>query len=88
MDDYELVEPFDIDNGELDEVDSPMAFCLGVEWGMFRACLNGGKPFTTLCLSLNTARLTALCERNGRFVETHNECEGWDVIIVGGKIHD
>ena len=34
--DYELVEPFETNENSLKEVNSEIAFTLGVEWQMFR----------------------------------------------------
>ena len=81
---YELVEPFDIDDDSLDGVTAKEAFALGVEWLMFRRHLQGGQPFKVLCLSNNASRLVKLAERHNRFVEDRRTgCEGWSEVWVG-----
>lgn len=85
MSEYGLVEPFDCDD--------PM-FCLGVEWEMFRQRLNAtAEPFTMTISKSNAERLSAMCERRGRFVEVQpcpiaegfaaDHFEEWRVIMVG-----
>src|SRR5579859_3082891 len=66
---FQLVEPFDIDDGSLHQCSPEYAFCLGVEWLLFRQQLSTGKPFKTVCLSGNVRRFVALAERHRRFVE-------------------
>ena len=80
---FEIVEPFDTDNGELDGLSGRTCFCLGVEWCTFYCSLKSGKPFTTLVLEPNASRLVALAERHNRFVEHHKQCAGWVRITVG-----
>jgi hypothetical protein len=82
---HELVEPFDIDDGTIDGLSSQLCFALGVEWGNFRARIIAGEQFTDLCLSANAPRLAALAERHGRFVEHHQQCDGWSEIFVGAS---
>jgi len=82
--DYELVEPFETNDNSLKEVNSEIAFTLGVEWQMFRQRLKTGRPFQTLCLSLNTNRLVKMAERQRRFVEDRpTPWAGWSEIWVG-----
>jgi hypothetical protein len=78
-----LVEPFEIDNGELDGLRPQECFALGVEWQMFRSQLQSGKPFTTLVLASNADRLTKLAERSQRFVESRPASDGWANLTVG-----
>ena len=80
---YSLVEPFEIDNGELDNLTPQECFSLGVEWQIFRTQLSEGNPFTSLVLSNNAGRLTALAERAQRFVEARPANDGWALITVG-----
>lgn len=79
---YGLVEPFDCDE---------LAFCLGVEWEMFRRRLAADKPFTDQIHTANAERLTKMCERHGRFAESISlgtidgvNYDEWTRIIVGG----
>jgi len=82
--DYELVEPFETNDNSLREVNSEIAFTLGVEWQMFRQRLKTGRPFQTLCLALNTNRLVKMAERQRRFVEDRpTPWAGWSEIWVG-----
>jgi hypothetical protein len=77
MTDHTLVEPFEIDNGELDGLRAQECFALGVEWAMFRDRLRTGRPFTLLVLANNAERLTKLAERSRRYVENRPASDGW-----------
>jgi hypothetical protein len=79
-----LVEPFDIDGEGLDGIRAQECFALGVEWQIFRSRLQNGRPFTTLVLANNSARLTKLAERSQRFVESRPASDGWAELTVGG----
>jgi hypothetical protein len=83
MPEYGLIEPFEVDGGELDGLRPQEIFALGVEWEMFRRRLVSGHPFTVYALSNNAGRLNKLAERSGRFVETRPAKEGWSLITVG-----
>lgn len=84
---FELVEPFDIDDGSLKGLTPEYAFALGVEWVFFRQQLETGKPFKTLCLPQNTKRLVAMAERHRRFVEDRQTASvDWTEIWVGDSI--
>jgi hypothetical protein len=51
---------------------------------MFRQRLKTGRPFQTLCISLNTSRLVKMAERQRRFVEDRpTPWAGWSEIWVG-----
>lgn len=63
---YELVEPFDVDNGELDGVRQQVVFCLGVEWQMISALLNAGGPIRRTIHTENVSRIKRMCIRRGR----------------------
>jgi hypothetical protein len=83
---HELIEPFDTDDGSLDDLHCGECFALGVEWERFRQRLKTGKPFTDLCLANNAARLCAMAERQQRFVEHRpSGTAGWAEITVGGQ---
>jgi hypothetical protein len=84
---YELIEPFDIDDGSLEGISPKEAFALGVEWLMFRRRLQSGQPFKIWCLSNNAARLVKLAERHNRFVEDRQTgCDGWSEVWVGDYV--
>jgi len=84
---YEPVETFDMDDVSLVDLSPQLAFILGVEWQTFREKLKSGRPFTTLCLPQNTARLVKMAEHHDRFVEDRpNVFVGWTEIFVGDTI--
>lgn len=80
---YELVEPFDIDNGELRGVSAEKAFCLGVEFYMFRQRLVDEDRFHDYVCKENAKRLQRMAERHGRFVEYHRYDDQWCKMFVG-----
>jgi hypothetical protein len=84
---FELVEPLDTAKGSMKGISAEYAFAMGVEWHIFRQRLLEGKPFTTLCLPENAARLVKMAERHSRFVEDRQiGCVGWTQIWVGDTI--
>jgi hypothetical protein len=84
---HELIEPFDVDDGQLDGIAPHEAFAMGAEFAMFRRLLVSSEPFTRLCLASNADRLVKMVERRGRFVEDRpTNCEGWREIWVGDFI--
>jgi hypothetical protein len=81
---FQLVEPFEIDNGSLAGLSPEYIFTMGVEWAMFRQKLSEGTPFTVLCLPENSERLIRMAERKNRFVEDRQTgCAGWTEVWVG-----
>jgi hypothetical protein len=81
------VEPFNAGGGSLSGVNPEIAFSLGVEWQMFRQRLQTGRPFKTLCLSMNTNRLVKMAEHQRRFVEDRpTPWAGWSEIWVGDSL--
>jgi len=84
---YDLVEPFDMDDATLVDISPQLAFVLGVEFQVFREKLKSGRPFTTLWLPQNTARLVKMAEHHERFFEDRpNIFAGWTEIFVGDTI--
>ena len=84
---YELVEPFDMDDATLADLSPQLAFILGVEYQILREKLKSGRPFTTLCLPQNAARLVKMAEHHERFVEDRPRVfAGWTEIFVGDEI--
>lgn len=63
---YELIEPFDIDDGQLDGVRPQVVFSLGVEWEMLRQELDAGREMKRTIHAENLARFVKMCERRGR----------------------
>ena len=85
--DFGLIEPFEIDSGELAGITPEYAFALGVEWAMFRERLSKKTPFTFLCLPENRTRFVRMAERHRRFVEDRQTaCVDWFQIWVGDFI--
>jgi hypothetical protein len=83
---WAVVEPFDIDDGSLENVSQAECFSMGVEWQLFRSRLASGKPFTDIFLANNAGRLTKLAERQQRFVEARPASDGWVSITVGNQL--
>lgn len=83
---FSLADRFFIDAGELNEVDPRVAFCLGVEYAMFRERLSrspGG--FVETVHAKNIERIEKLCQNHGR-KPTSNVYElCWFRIAVGPK---
>ncbi len=90
---WELVEPFDIDDGSLNGVPPELAFTLGVEWVRWWMRIRAGNPRSELCLSENAARIVKMLERHGFFCEdrpydfatARGICSAWRFIWVGDK---
>lgn len=83
-----LVDPFDIDNGELVDISVQDAFTMGVEWATWRVRILAGEPFTDLCLTPNAARIVLMLERHGWYCEERHPigwAQGWSQIWVGEK---
>ena len=84
---WHLVEPADVDHGELDGLSPQTCFILGAEWEAFSQRLTSGNPFKAIIHAENTKRLVAMAERHNRFVEDRpNHAPGWAVIWVGGEL--
>lgn len=85
---FNLAEPFEIEEGSLDGLAPKYIFALGAEWQMFRRKLDAGKPFTTWCLQDNRERFVRMAEKKGRFVEDRQTgYAAWAEIWVGGHLH-
>ncbi len=86
-DNWGLVEPFDVDNGQLDGLTLGQAFSLGVEFSMVREKLKQGKPFRTLVVDRNVERIVKMVERHGHFCEWNkiDTCPEWVALNVGNK---
>ena len=62
---YDLMEPFDIDNGELDGLRPQECFVLGVEWQMCAALADTGKAWGKMIHLMNLPRIEAMLNRRG-----------------------
>jgi hypothetical protein len=85
---FDLVEPFDIDDGSLNGLSPQTIFTMGVEWATWRNRIIGGCPKTDLCLTENAARIILMLERHGWFCEERHPrdwAKGWSQIWVGDR---
>jgi hypothetical protein len=80
-DDYEysVLEPFFIDNGELDGLPPQTIFALGVEWEMVRSQLAANDAFTRMVHRRNLQRIKMLCIRQKRQFKVRE----WQPLDVG-----
>ena len=84
---YSLVEPFDVDSGELDGVRPALVFCLGYEFCQVRDAAKSGDPFHRTIHAENASRLKRMLIRKGRKfrVEPCKECaDEWAFLTVAG----
>lgn len=82
---YELVQPFDIDDGSLDDVDPKLAFCFGFEWHRFYVSLKHDCALIHHVHADNAARLVKLAERHGRKATVRWLNDDWKTIRVAAK---
>ncbi len=81
--DYGLLEPFDIDSGELDGLTPQHVFCLGYEWRHVQEMLNAGTPFHNPILhAANANRVKRMCIRRGRKFKVEATADTWCSISV------
>lgn len=87
MADFGLVDSFHIDHGELDGLSPQECFVLGVEWSAaYALVLSDGEPTQErLIHHRNAERLTALCEKYGRFCEYIQDTDEWGRLFIGTK---
>lgn len=89
---YELVDSFGIDNGELKDLSNTDAFVLGVEWAMFREQLNtDSNEFSTVIHPDNVSRIRGLASKRGRKIDISWEFngvvhDGWFRVTVYPKV--
>lgn len=87
MPDFNLIEPFDIDRGELADLTPALCFCLGAEFVALRnKLLATPGPFVDLCLAANAGRISSMAIRNGRFCEIGPADDGWCIVRIGGQV--
>jgi hypothetical protein len=72
MAEYEQVEPFGIDNGQLNGLALHEAFVLGVEWQMVAQQAAATEGFERPIHAANRDRLEALLTRHERRYSLHN----------------
>jgi hypothetical protein len=89
MAEFEHVEPFDIDDGELDGLTPQEAFVLGVEWHMVLIQSRADEPFEMPMHSRNKDRIEALLRRMDRVFTLvymrEDVSENWMHLIVEGQ---
>lgn len=88
-DEYVLLDPFYIDQGELGRMPPEEAFTLGVEWATLRLILDSD-PSASVSLELHTKnveRITKLCSSRGREVSevTHHDDGVYSSLVVEPK---
>ena len=81
-----LLEPFQIDDGELSGITAEEAFVLGVEWQQFRAKLaERSDSFEEMVHARNAVRIAGMVSRTGRAVRVRSDNAGWAKIAVGAQ---
>jgi len=68
-DEYELLEPFNVDGDELTGIRPQVIFALGVEWEMVRCELDSGRAVVRTIHRENAERIEKMCQRRGRSFE-------------------
>lgn len=81
---FNMVEPFHVDDGELNDLTLQQVFVLGVEFEMIRAQLETGAPFERMFHSDNIDRVEKMCNRQRRFfnIALHDD---WPVLAVDAE---
>lgn len=82
--DFSLVEPMDVDDGELDELSHELCFVLGCEWEMVRRALAKKQPFERPIHSENLQRIRKMCDRYGASAKIAHH-DDWPLLIVDMK---
>jgi hypothetical protein len=88
MDGFDLIEPFDIDGGELSGLSPELCFTLGVEWGKVTSALDAGELGPFPIHAENVARLCAAVLRRGLIVSSARIRNGWAELIVDRMVND
>jgi hypothetical protein len=86
---YEPVDPFGIDDGELEGIDPKVAFAMGVEWAMVRDQILGRPAELSIQIrETNASRLISVCKRVGRAARTSIVSGFPDYVMlhVGAKV--
>ena len=84
---FQLVERFHIDNGELYNIAPERVFVLGVQFQMFREeLLSNHEEFGTYIYTENVDRIMKMCWNHKRVVTNELvEANGWTKLLVGSK---
>ncbi len=78
---FSLVEPMNIDDGELDGLSNEMCFVLGTEWENIRHLLLKKQSFRIMFHSENLTPITSMCQRHKVSFEVSHH-DDWPVLIV------
>lgn len=84
MSKWNISEPFDIDDGQLDELTPQQCFVLGVEWQTVCAWVEEGKEGERLVHSSNISRLLRMARRRGVELGATTLGDGWSSIRALG----
>ena len=79
---YKLMEPFDIDGGELDGISPQMCFVLGAEWWQMNVLLESGDPIGKPIHNENAERVRRMCIRRGRRFRVRDNGPEWKWLDV------
>ncbi len=82
MAEYQFMEPFDIDDGQLEGLRLIDAFTLGVEWQMVFAALESGESFSRPIHRRNVERIQRMCIRRRRPFRVLPENDEWATLVV------
>lgn len=63
---WDCVEPFDVDDGELDGLSAALCFALGAEWEMVRSAIGSAEAFGRTIHLENRERISAMLTRHRR----------------------
>lgn len=91
---YELVDQFYIDNGELDEISPHVCFVLGVKWHQVVSAMdaNPNESLSFTVLASNKDRLEAAILRRKRECRwkwpSDDRSEEWVYVDISGVVHD
>jgi hypothetical protein len=88
---FTIVEPFDIDNGELDGISPQNIFCMGYEFCQVRDMLVSGETISKPVHSDNASRIKRMCIRQRRLVKIDTMRDGWswmEVADTAGRFRD
>lgn len=77
-----MVEPFYIDDGELNGLSPEQIFVLGFEFGSIREKIERGQPFSQMFHSDNYDRIKAMCENRDDLNWTLHLHDDWPVLEV------
>lgn len=85
---FALVDPFEIDDGELDGLGAVDAFVLGAEWAGLRSRLTSeAARFTATIHAANEGRILRLLRRHGRAASARQLDPTWTELVVLPRVY-